>query len=287
MKFRLHKYILFYTAIIATAFALAYFCLPFFDLTLRQIPYYCFSVLITLGTVSGIVQIILKIKKRALKAALIIAFIPLASYACFQTAANIAHNSFGESVVVYGDGKWVKVAPPLGADDEWLPDYYVYKNPFVYGCHYEGDYLYRVNPNPVTDEYRSIPCQYVKAFLLKRSPNEEYPQVVSIGSAGELSEYIEKNEDVYDLSEFKSAAAKYNNDYFNNKSLVLILTREGSGSTYYQSVSINRKDKEVAILRATPVPFTEDLAYWHIIAEVEKDEPILTNSDDYNIWFTE
>lgn len=33
--------------------------------------------------------------------------------------------------------------------------------------------------------------------------------------------------------------------------------------------------------------FTDDLAYWHIIAEVEKDEPILKNSDDYNIWFTE
>lgn len=142
MKFRLHKYILFYTAIIATAFALAYFCLPFFDLTLRQIPYYCFSVLITLGTVSGIVQIILKIKKRSLKAALIIAFIPLASYACFQTATNIALNGFRESVVAFGDGKWVKVASPLGADDEWLPDYYVYKNPFVYGCHYEGDELY-------------------------------------------------------------------------------------------------------------------------------------------------
>ncbi len=37
----------------------------------------------------------------------------------------------------------------------------------------------------------------------------------------------------------------------------------------------------------TPVPFTDDLAYWHIIAEVEKDEPILKNSDDYNIWFTQ
>ena len=33
--------------------------------------------------------------------------------------------------------------------------------------------------------------------------------------------------------------------------------------------------------------FTDDLAYWHIIAEVEKDEPILKNSDDYNIWFTQ
>ena len=57
--------------------------------------------------------------------------------------------------------------------------------------------------------------------------------------------------------------------------------------TYYQRVSIIRKDKEVVIERATPVPFTDDLAYWHIIAEVEKDEPILKNSDNYNIWFTE
>ena len=141
--------------------------------------------------------------------------------------------------------------------------------------------------NSATDESYVIPCQYVKAFLLKPSPNEEYPQIVPICSATELNQYIENNEDVYDLSEFKSAAAKYNNDYFNNKSLVLILTKEGSGSTYYQSVSINREYKEVAILRATPVPFTDDLAYWHIIAEVEKDEPILTNSDAYNIWFTE
>ena len=129
--------------------------------------------------------------------------------------------------------------------------------------------------------------QFVKAFLLKPSQNEEYPQIVPICSATELNQYIEENEGVYDLSEFKSAAEKYNEDYFHEKSLVLILTKESSGSTYYQEVSIMRKNKEVIIERATPVPFTEDLAYWHIIAEVEKDEPILTNSDAYNIWFTE
>ncbi len=141
--------------------------------------------------------------------------------------------------------------------------------------------------NSDANETYVIPCHYVKAFLLRPSSYEEYPQTVPIGNATELNQYIEKNEDVYDLSEFKTAVTKYDNDYFNKMSLVLILTKESSGSTYYQSVSINRKDKEVAILRATPVPFTDDLAYWHIIAEVEKDEPILTSSDVYNIWFTE
>lgn len=137
-------------------------------------------------------------------------------------------------------------------------------------------------PYPATDSI-ALKSIYIKTLKLKPSQNEKYPQLISIGSAEELEKYIAENIVVYDLTEFKKKTEGYDNDYFNKKSLVLILTKEGSGSTYYRNVEINHKNKEIIIKKATPEPCTDDLGYWHIITEVEKNDPVLTNGLNYNI----
>ncbi len=311
---KIYKSILFYTVLFALLLLIVHIILNRSGVILRRIPLYICTGVIGAGTVAGLFQIVLKTSKKSsriiLSALLIVLSLCVAYFGglkvSFPTSGYTEHivEKDGEKYVatVYGHlhtyvhyhdyinyvvcGKQVRISEDYGKGSfDPLTD--GNNHPVLRRTAYDKEGNEIQSENSAADESYVIPCQYVKAFLLKPSPNEEYPQVVSIGSAGELSEYITENEEIYDLSEFKSATAKYDNDYFNKMSLVLILTKESSGSTYYQSVSINRKDKEVAILRATPVPFTEDLAYWHIIAEVEKDEPILTNSDDYNIWFTE
>ncbi len=314
MKLKLHKYILFYTAIFGILLVITHIVLNHYGMIFRRVPVFVCAGLICLGTIIGLFQLVPLIRKKAEKIIACIVLVLLSLLVAYFGVLKVSFPTSGYTehivekdgekyvAIVYGHlhtyvfyhdyinyvvcGKQVRISEDYGKGSfDPLTD--GNNHPVLRRTAYDKEGNEIQSENSAADESYVIPCQYVKAFLLKPSPNEEYPQVVSIGSAGELSEYITENEDVYDLSEFKSAAAKYDNDYFNKMSLVLILTKESSGSTYYQSVSINRKDKEVAILRATPVPFTEDLAYWHIIAEVEKDEPILTNSDAYNIWFTE
>ena len=147
---------------------------------------------------------------------------------------------------------------------------------------YQSDETSTTALYPATDSI-ALKSIYIKTLKLKRSQNEKYPQLISIGSAEELEKYIAENKVVYDLTEFKKKTEGYDNDYFNKKSLVLILTREGSGSTYYRNVEINHKNKEIIIKKATPEPCTEDLGYWHIITEVEKNDPVLTNGWNYKI----
>ena len=314
MKFRLHKYILFYTAIFGILLVITHIVLNHYGMIFRRVPVFVCTVLIGLGAITGLFQLVMLIRKKSGRIIACIVLVLLSLWVAYFGVLKVSFPTSGYTehivekdgekyvAVVYGHlhtyvfyhdyinyvvcGKQVRISEDYGKGSfDPLTD--GNNHPVLRRTAYDKEGNEIQSENSAADESYVIPCQYVKAFLLKPSQNEEYPQIVPICSETELNQYIEKNEDVYDLSEFKSVAAKYDNDYFNKMSLALILTKESSGSTYYQSVSINRKDKEVAILRATPVPFTEDLAYWHIIAEVEKDEPILTNSDAYNIWFTE
>ncbi len=315
MKFRLHKYILFYTAIFGILLVITHIVLNHYGMIFRLVPDFVCSGLIGLGTIIGFFQSVLLIRKKSEKIIAVIVLVLLSLCVAYFGVLKVSFPTSGYTEhIVEKDGKKY-VAAVYGHLHTYV-HYHDYINSIVCGeqmrifeDYGKGSFdpiadgnnhpvINRITfdeegneirtENSVADESYVIPCQYVKAFLLKPSQYEKYPQVVSISSVDELNQYVKRKEDVYDLSEFKSAAAKYDKDYFSKMSLVLILTKESSGSTYYQSVSINRKNKEVVIERATPVPFTDDLAYWHIIAEVEKDEPILTNSDDdYYIWFTE
>ena len=99
-----------------------------------------------------------------------------------------------------------------------------------------------------------------------------YPQVIVIHSAAELSEYYETNKDRYNLSGFPAACKKYDEAYFGDRVLVMVLVEAGSGSVRYQvtdvaRTGVNRDMLSIAIDVMVPEVGTCDMAEWHILIE--------------------
>lgn len=111
--------------------------------------------------------------------------------------------------------------------------------------------------------------------------NEINPPDYMISSVDELREYLgDKSELVdcgYELEGGKSETFApyeiYNEEYFENKVLLLITLYEGSGSlrNKIDKVSYNGKSLEVVIENLSPVWCTDDIAYWTIFVELDKD----------------
>ncbi len=115
--------------------------------------------------------------------------------------------------------------------------------------------------------------------------NEKYPKVVIIKSADELENYISANSDKYyfgsgsgSSSSFNNAVKKYDDDFFSENALVMVVTRESSGSVYYDGVSVNGNEGIIAVYRFRPDVCTADMASWHIIIELDKNDPIFSKS---------
>ena len=99
-----------------------------------------------------------------------------------------------------------------------------------------------------------------------------YPQVIVIRSAAELNDYYEANKDRYNLSGFPAACEKYDEAYFGDRVLVMVLVEAGSGSVRYQvtdvaRTGVNRDVLSVAINVMEPEAGTCDMAEWHILIE--------------------
>lgn len=110
-----------------------------------------------------------------------------------------------------------------------------------------------------------------------------YPVISIIHSTDELNEYYLKNKDIYYLDKrsevignstigFLGAVEKYDNAYFNDSVLVLLLLEEGSGSIRHQITDIKRNEGfvEISINKLVPNYGTDDIAQWHIIVELQK-----------------
>ena len=114
----------------------------------------------------------------------------------------------------------------------------------------------------------------------------EYPVVRVIHSAEELKEYYKSNKEVYDLERrdkvyadttigFLDACDKYNESYFKNQVLVLVLLEEGSGSIRHEVTEVELvqidQEQDLAVNITTKVPEigTDDMAEWHIFVEPE------------------
>jgi hypothetical protein len=111
-----------------------------------------------------------------------------------------------------------------------------------------------------------------------------YPVISLIQSTEELNEYYLKNKDIYNLEKraevlsdltigFLDAVEKYDDAYFNDSVLVLLLLEEGSGSIRHQITDIKRNEGflEIYINKLVPNYGTDDMAQWHIIVELKKD----------------
>lgn len=138
-----------------------------------------------------------------------------------------------------------------------------------------------VSPIPPPEPVRyAFDAQYIRTNGCHE--DAEYPKTVVIRTRAELDSYYEENRERYDLSRkdvvysdttigFLDACDRYDDAYFADHDLLLILLEEGSGSIRHQVTDIRCNGAEwvVSIRRITPEVGTDDMAEWHIMAEVQ------------------
>lgn len=128
--------------------------------------------------------------------------------------------------------------------------------------------------------------------------DKEYPIVKIIRSEKELEEYYYENCETYrfdrgrdDIIAFYVADNKYDEKYFENQILILVLVEEGSGSirhavTELKTVTLNGESKtQITINRLIPTACTADMEMWHIFIEPEAGVEI-ESEEDIEIIFT-
>lgn len=110
-----------------------------------------------------------------------------------------------------------------------------------------------------------------------------YPRLVYVRSQSELEAYYEAFSDFYSLGRRTSvysdstagwldAADAYDDRYFDEYGLYMLILEEGSGSVRHTVKSI--VDGVVTVEWHIPEVCTDDMAEWHIFIEVLKDETI-------------
>ena len=132
-------------------------------------------------------------------------------------------------------------------------------------------------------------AQYVRTD--GRFENSEGENALRITSVDELSEYCEQNKDRYYLGHvenplsdqtigFADAIEKYDEDFFAQNELILVLLEEPSGSIRHEvtrvGVYCSMLDRVAffirpEIKRLVPECGTCDMAGWHIIIEISKE----------------
>lgn len=120
-----------------------------------------------------------------------------------------------------------------------------------------------------------------------------YPIVKIIRSLDELKSYYEANKELYDLARrttvhsdtsigFLDACDKYDDAYFEDQVLVMVLLEESSGSNRHQvqSIAWSEQNKKLTVYIETIVPEagTCDMATWHIF--IEPESVVKVDSED-------
>ncbi len=98
----------------------------------------------------------------------------------------------------------------------------------------------------------------------------------------ELSDYLANYGELYTLIEnhkgepalFATVIQKYDQQYFQDNALVLVALTEGSGSISHEVTAYKVTDNAIVIniKRYSPETLTDDMAYWHILVEIEKGD---------------
>ena len=121
----------------------------------------------------------------------------------------------------------------------------------------------------------------------------QYPVVKIIRSVGELNAYYEANKEEYSLGRndnvasdttvgFLDACDQYDDAYFEDHILVMVLLEEGSGSVRHKVRSVHVSAGGqccIYIDRIVPEAGTCDMAEWHILIEPEAGVKIEKESD--------
>jgi len=133
------------------------------------------------------------------------------------------------------------------------------------------------------NEVITCPVQYIRTDGW--SEEETYPQIAVLTCKAALEAYIEANHFSYNLGcretvasdsaiGFVTAVEGYDEAWFEDHTLVLVLLEEGSGSNRHEVQGITQQG-EILIERIIPEVGTCDMAHWHILLELPKDSPVL------------
>lgn len=121
--------------------------------------------------------------------------------------------------------------------------------------------------------------QYIRTNYV----SEMNGQTLVIESREELDQYFNTNKEKYNLGHkekvysdttigFEDAIVEYDEEWFRDHNIVLILLTANSGSIRYKANNINIEDgtMTVSFNKKAPDMVTCDMAGWHIIIETEK-----------------
>lgn len=125
---------------------------------------------------------------------------------------------------------------------------------------------------------------------------QEFPSVKIVRSVSELKAYYASCKDgMYEeryesLGEYLGDGSRYNDEYFKDHILVILLLEEGSGSISHSvsGLSVDENGKAyINVRRYCPELRTDDMAYWHILVEpaadmvIADEESVTINFYDY------
>lgn len=137
------------------------------------------------------------------------------------------------------------------------------------------------------DQPDSRECGFSAQYIRTDGYHEEaqYPRVAVIRSMAELDAYYEANKELYNLGKrenpasdstigFLNACEKYDDAYFKDQILILVLLEEGSGSIRHDVTGVTvdgNGSMTISINTITPQAGNCDMAQWHIFVEIEGD----------------
>ena len=123
-----------------------------------------------------------------------------------------------------------------------------------------------------THETVSYSASYVRTNEVKEV--DTYPNVILLSTVAELQDYLTTHKEIYDIRDLNDGIEKYDETYFSEHILALVVLEEPSGSIRHEveEVFINDGVLTFQIKRNVPEVGTSDMAQWHIIVEMKKSE---------------
>ena len=120
-------------------------------------------------------------------------------------------------------------------------------------------------------------------------PETEYPYVVIVQSAEELTNYISTNDKDYNFGTREStdtvesggllpASDAYDDEFFSSNALLIVVVDEpSSGSIRHEFLGFG-ENNEIRLHRIIPEVCDTDCANWHILIELPSPSPILLSA---------
>ncbi len=102
---------------------------------------------------------------------------------------------------------------------------------------------------------------------------EDEVRLTAIDSLEALQAYYEEHQDQFDLEAFKTFIDTYDASVFDEKLLLVVVIEEPSGSISHgvEDLYLDEDNLMVEINRNVPDIGTTDMACWHLLIEVDKD----------------